>query len=174
MGSIPQSVFYQGCYLGQLEYKSQSNDSAQFVPAEDRYTFVDDLSLLEIINILTVGLSSYNFRNHVAADIGIDDHFLPAENCKSEDFLDRIQNWTNEKNMRLNKNKTKAIIAKLSQAQAPLWKTTTMEDNLNGRRPQWKTNLIRRWPQWKTTSMEDDLNGRQPQLKTTTMEDDLN
>ena len=37
-----------------------------------------------------------------------------------------------------------------------------MEDDLNGRRPQWKT-----------TSMEDDLNGRQPQYKTTSMEDDL-
>ena len=38
-----------------------------------------------------------------------------------------------------------------------------MEDDLNGRQPQWKT-----------TSMEDDLNGRQPQWKTTSMEDDLN
>ena len=36
-----------------------------------------------------------------------------------------------------------------------------MEDNLNGRRPQWKT------PQWKMTSMEDDLNGRQTQWRTT-------
>ena len=36
-----------------------------------------------------------------------------------------------------------------------------MEDNLNGR-----------LPQWKTTSMEDNLNGRGPQWKTTSMEDD--
>ena len=43
-----------------------------------------------------------------------------------------------------------------------------MEDNLNGRRPQWKTS------QWKTTLMEDDLNGRQPQWKKTSMEDELN
>ena len=34
------------------------------------------------------------------------------------------------------------------------WKTTSMEDDLKGRRPQWNT------PQWKMTSMEDDLNGR--------------
>ena len=38
-----------------------------------------------------------------------------------------------------------------------------MEDNLNGRQPQWKT-----------TSMEDNLNGRQPQWKMTSMEDNLN
>ena len=34
-----------------------------------------------------------------------------------------------------------------------------MEDNINGRQPQWKK-----------TSMEDDLNGRQAQLKTNSME----
>ena len=47
-----------------------------------------------------------------------------------------------------------------------------MEDNLNGRQPQWKTtsmedNLNKRRPEWKTKSMEDELNGRQPQWKTT-------
>ena len=38
---------------------------------------------------------------------------------------------------------------------------TSMEDDLNGRRPQWMT-----------TSMEDVLNGRRTQWKTTSMEDD--
>ena len=47
-----------------------------------------------------------------------------------------------------------------------------MEDDLNGRRPQWKTtlmedNLMGRQPQWKTTLMEDNLNGRRPQWKMT-------
>ena len=37
-----------------------------------------------------------------------------------------------------------------------------MEDDLNGRGTQWKTN-----------SMEDKLNGRSPQWKTTLMEDNL-
>ena len=59
-----------------------------------------------------------------------------------------------------------------------------MEDDLNGRLPQWKTismeddlyrmtTSIERQPQWKTTSMEDDLNGRRPQWKLTLKEDDL-
>ena len=44
-----------------------------------------------------------------------------------------------------------------------------MEDKLNGRRTQQKTNsteddLKRRQPQLKTTSMEDDYNERQPQM----------
>ena len=40
---------------------------------KDRYKFVDDLSLLEVINLLTVGLSTYNFKNHVASDVAIGD-----------------------------------------------------------------------------------------------------
>ena len=39
---------------------------------------------------------------------------------------------------------------------------TSMEDNLNWRQPQFKTN-----------SMEDNLNGRRPQWKMTSMEEDL-
>ena len=54
-----------------------------------------------------------------------------------------------------------------------------MEDDLNGRWPQWKMTSMKddlngKRPQWKTTSMEDDLNGRRPQWKTTTMEDNHN
>ena len=50
-----------------------------------------------------------------------------------------------------------------------------MEDDLNGREPQWKTTSIEddqtgRQPQWKTTSMEDGLNGR----RRTLIEQDLN
>ena len=40
-----------------------------------------------------------------------------------------------------------------------------MEDDLNGRRPRWKTTSMEddhngKWPQWKTTLREDDLKGR--------------
>ena len=48
-----------------------------------------------------------------------------------------------------------------------------MEDDFNGRQPQWKTNSTvngislrrpkRKQPQWKITSMDEDLNGRQTQ-----------
>ena len=35
-----------------------------------------------------------------------------------------------------------------------------------GRQPQMEEDLNGRQPQWKTASMEDSLNGRQPQWKT--------
>ena len=50
-----------------------------------------------------------------------------------------------------------------------------MENDLNGRQPQWKmtameeelngSKLNGRQTQWKATSMEDELNGRPPQWR---------
>ena len=48
----------QGATLGILEYLSQSNGSADCVSEENRFKFIDDLTILEIVNLLTVGLSS--------------------------------------------------------------------------------------------------------------------
>ena len=49
---------------------------------------------------------------------------------------------------------------------------TSVEDDLSGRGPQWKTilveeDLIGRRPQWKTISVEDNLSGKGPQWKMT-------
>ena len=30
-----------------------------------KYKFVDDLSILEVINLIAVGLAAYNFKQHV-------------------------------------------------------------------------------------------------------------
>ena len=52
----------QGATLGILEYLSQSNNSADCVEEKDRFKFIDDLTVLEIVNLLTVGLSSFNIK----------------------------------------------------------------------------------------------------------------
>ena len=52
----------QGATLGLLEYMSQSNHSADCVDVKDRFKFVDDLSILEIVNLLTVGITSFNMK----------------------------------------------------------------------------------------------------------------
>ena len=74
----------QGCTFGLLEYKSNSNNNADHVPQEMRFKFVDDLSVLEKLNLILVGLTSYNFKNHVASDIGIDQQYLPSINIQSQ------------------------------------------------------------------------------------------
>ena len=64
----------QGATLGILEYLAQSNDNSNCVNEEDRFKFIDDLTILEIVNLLTIGLTSYNMKQHVPADIPQHDH----------------------------------------------------------------------------------------------------
>ena len=100
----------QGSTFGLIEYDSQSNDNTDFLPEEDKFKFVDDLSILEIINLISIGLSSYNFNQHVASDIGIDQLFIPTENLNSQIFMDKISEWTDLKKMKLNEKKTQVMI----------------------------------------------------------------
>ena len=105
----------QGSSIGLIEYDAQSNDNTEFIPPDDRYKWVDDLSVLEIINLITVGLSSYNFKQHVASDIGIEQLYLPSQNIKSQEYLDNIASWTESKKMKLNEQKTKMMIFNCSK-----------------------------------------------------------
>jgi hypothetical protein len=100
----------QGCSLGLIEYKSNSNDNANNVPADMRFKFVDDLSILEKLNLILMGLSSYNFKQHVASDIGVDQKFLPSENFKSQEYLNGIVQWTDNNLMKLNSKKSNSMI----------------------------------------------------------------
>ena len=100
----------QGSSVGLLEYDSQSNSNTDFLSVEDKFKFVDDLSTLEVINLILAGLTSYNFKQHVASDIGTDNLFLPSENIQSQNNMDNISNWTNQNLMQLNERKSKVMI----------------------------------------------------------------
>ena len=82
----------QGASLGLLEYLSQSNNSADMVSESDRFKFIDDLSILEIVNLLTVGLTSYNLKHHVPSDLNIHNQFISPEQLKSQEWLNEINN----------------------------------------------------------------------------------
>ena len=100
----------QGCTNGILQYEVGSNDNADHVDAEMRYKFVDDLSILELLNLVVIGLSSYNFKFHVASDIGINQKFLPSENYLTQNSLNQIENWTVQNMSKLNVEKSKIMI----------------------------------------------------------------
>ena len=105
----------QGSSVGLLEFDSQSNDNAEFLSEDDKFKFVDDLSVLEIINLILIGLSSYNFKQHVASDIGIGQLYLPTENIKSQGYMNNISQWTQDNKMKLNERKTKVMIFNYSR-----------------------------------------------------------
>ena len=81
----------QGSIFGILEYLSQTNFNTEYLSEEEKYKFVDDLSILEILNLLTVGLCSYNVKSHVPSDIISDSTFIPKENLKTQQYLNNIR-----------------------------------------------------------------------------------
>ena len=100
----------QGATIGLLEYLSQSNNCADIVEESERFRFLDDLSILEIINLLTVGLTSYNIKLHVPSDIGTHNQYIPPQNLKSQKWLDWISDWTDKQKMKINEKKTKCMV----------------------------------------------------------------
>ena len=111
--SVPRKVARggpQGASLGLLEYLSQSNNNADCVSEGDRFKFIDDLSVLEIVNLLTVGLTSFNLKHQVPTDIPSHNQFIPADNLQSQVWLDTINEWTVNQQMLINEKKTKTII----------------------------------------------------------------
>ena len=81
---------------------------------EDRYKYIDDLSVLELVMMAGL-LQEYNFHEHVASDIGIEDSFLPPASYSTQDTLDGITAWTTENMMLLNEAKSNYMIFSRSQ-----------------------------------------------------------
>ena len=100
----------QGATIGLLEYLSQSNNCADMVSESDRFRFLDDLSILEIINLLTVGISSFNLKQQIPNDIGQHNQYIDPHNLKSQEWLDEINDWTHKQKMLVNEKKTKCMI----------------------------------------------------------------
>ena len=106
----------QGTLLGGIEYIAQSNDNADIVDPDDRFKYVDDLSILQLICFAGL-LVEYNFKQHVASDVGVDQLYLPASSYETQKHLDYISKWTSENLMKLNINKCNYMIFSRSKTQ---------------------------------------------------------
>ena len=100
----------QGATFGIWEYLAQSNSNADCVNLDYRFKFVDDLTVLEKINLLIVGLCSFNSKLSVPNDIPNHNQYIPAECLESQKYLEKIQLWTENQKMILNTKKTKAMV----------------------------------------------------------------
>ena len=105
----------QGSIFGNLEYQGQTNFNTEYLTTDEKYKFVDDLSILKVINLLSIGLCSYNFKAHVASDILPGQKFIPPENLKSQTYLNNLSEWTIKQKMKLNEKKTKSMIFNYSK-----------------------------------------------------------
>ena len=66
----------QGSLLGQIMYLVQSNDNANCTKEEDRFKYIDDLSILELVFLAELAVK-YDIFKHVPSDVAIDQLFLP-------------------------------------------------------------------------------------------------
>ena len=98
-----------GGLWGILEYLSQSNGHTNFISNEKKFKFIDDLSLLEIVNILSIGYASYNFKMHVASAIPTNGYYIPNVNLEIQSHLTKINQWTKDNKMVLHKKKSNDI-----------------------------------------------------------------
>ena len=73
-----------------------------------RFKFIDDLSFLEILNLIRQGLYSYNFKNQVA--LNIISHFFPPEKLETQTNVEKMSTWTHKNLMQLNTDKSKYVI----------------------------------------------------------------
>ena len=71
--------------LGILEYHSQSNDSASCVGQDERLKFVKDLAILEVINIIIMGLCSVHGKARVPIGVREDNQLIPTKHLQSHD-----------------------------------------------------------------------------------------
>ena len=99
----------QGTLLGLIEYLVQSNDSANCVDEEDRFKYVDDLNILDIISLAGI-IVEYDYLHHMPSDIGTDQLYLPPQSCTTQENLDTISEWTRTNLMQINEDKTKYMI----------------------------------------------------------------
>ena len=105
----------QGTLLGQLEYIVNSNDNADIVSEENRFKYIDDLSILQMV-LLSGLLTEYNCLEHVPSDVRVDQVFLPAESYATQDHLNFISNWTDENLMKLNPSKCDYMVFSRAQS----------------------------------------------------------
>ena len=59
--------------------------NVDMIDREEKFKFVDDLTLLEIVNLLMIGLSSFNIKSSVPSDIPVHNGFIPSEHFKTQE-----------------------------------------------------------------------------------------
>ena len=99
----------QGTLIGQIMYLVQTNNNTDSVSQDDRFKFIDDLSILQIISLAGL-LTEYDFHQHVASDVGIGQQYLPPSSYPVQDHLNSISRWTDESLMKINERKCNYMV----------------------------------------------------------------
>ena len=106
--------FPQGSLIGLDAYLVASDDCADIINQDDKYRYVDDLEILELIKLSGI-LIEYDVKSHVPSDVGPHQQFLPADQYQTQSYLDSISCWTNSNLMKMNPSKSSYMVFTRSQ-----------------------------------------------------------
>ena len=119
-GGYPQgSKIGQDCYLG------SSDDAALHIEKDDRFRYIDDLQILELV-MLTGILRDYDMYMHVASDVPLDYQFLDSTHTQMQSHLDQLSVWSDTNLTKLNPAKCSYMI--LSRARQILLQDCVLEE----------------------------------------------
>ena len=99
-----------GTAAGILEYISQAVGNLSPLSESETFKFIDDASFTEVLNLTLAGLSSSHSKTQVPSEMCIDKFFLPTKNTNSQNIFNKISQWTDEREMKLNPSKTNYMI----------------------------------------------------------------
>ena len=77
---------------------------------EDRWNWVDDITTVKVVNMNTLGLSLYNFRQHVASDISVHGQFENTDDMLTQIYISTLDAWSEAHKVRLNESRTNIIL----------------------------------------------------------------
>ena len=86
----------QGGNFGTLEYISQTNNNFDYLDDDLVYKFIDDVTVLEIVNLLSIGLASHYAKSQVPSNIPTHNQFVAAENVQSQEILEKNKSMVRE------------------------------------------------------------------------------
>ena len=104
-----------GSNIGNWEFDSQINHNADCVPEKDQYKFVDNLTVLEIINLINIGISSHNFKNQVPNDVPSHGQIIPNTNLRSQGYIEDISKWTKNQQILISEKRSKSMNANFTE-----------------------------------------------------------
>ena len=65
------------------------------VSRKDSFKFLDDdLTALEIINLLLIEISTYDLKSNVSYDIPVHNNYIKKEGLKAQENLGLINKWS--------------------------------------------------------------------------------
>jgi hypothetical protein len=109
--------------------------------------------VLELV-LLAGLLTEYNFRQHVASDVGIDEYYVPPTSLKTQDNVNKIADWTTENKMKLNEEKSNYMV--FSRSNTEFATRITMNGNTLDRVEEVKLVGV-----WITTYLDWEKNTRE-------------